>query len=355
MINNSEVAKQLESNALIIARLAYQDLATKDLSIVQRLGDEAQTIWTEYFSQKVMELSAALMAGDPQLFRDCMQWSVNAMQARSLRADDLDLSIDSLRSALMQHLTSEQLQSAIAYIDSAQAGINIDQPIKEIIGLDPGTECSRIALHYLQAVVVGNIHSGMDTIIDQVENGLSVEDAYLKVLLPAQQEVGRLWHANKLSVAEEHLVTTTTQRLMAVLAQMAPRSTENGMTVIAAAVSGNAHELGIRTITYLLEFLGWKTIYLGPDVPAADLPVTINCFDADLVLLSIGLSSQLKSLRQTIEQIRSKSQQPVSIMVGGNGFHGAPDLWRDIGADGFATSAEEALVLAQEILNQRKK
>jgi methanogenic corrinoid protein MtbC1 len=257
-----------------------------------------------------------------------------------------------MRAALMQHLDSELQKPAIAYIDSAQTSINMKQSFDYVIGLDPGIQSHQLALHYLQTVVVGNIHSAMDSVIDAVENGLPVSDAYLNVLLPAQVEVGRLWHANKLSIAEEHLVTTTTHRLMAVLAQMVEREDNNGNTLVAAAVSGNAHELGIRTITYLLEFDGWKTIYLGSDVPAADLPVTINCFNAELVLLSIGLSSQLKSLRKTIEQIRDKSDRPVKIMVGGNGFAGAPHLWREVGADGFASSAEQALLMAQELVDQ---
>ena len=350
MTPEPELAQQLENRAIDIATLAFEDLIDSDSDIGNRFGSDARQLWTEHFAQKVMELSAALAAGEPRLFRDCMAWSVKAMQARQLQNDDLEKSTNSLLAALRQLLNDEQQRLITSYIDIAESELQLDTLANEILALDPGLETDRIAILYLQAVIVGNIHSGMDIVIDQVDNGMSVQDAYLKVLLPAQQEVGRLWHMNKLSIAEEHLVTSTTQRLMAVLAGTVAHGNDNGLTAIAAAVAGNAHELGIRTIAYLLEFSGWKTIYLGSDVPGADLPATVNCFDADLVLLSTSLSSQLKTLRATINQIRRDSNRPVKIMVGGNGFAGAPELWRNIGADAYAVDAEQAVALANTII-----
>ena len=105
----------------------------------------------------------------------------------------------------------------------------------------------------------------------------------------------------------------------------------------------------IRALAYLLEFDGWRTIYLGSDVPKTELPAAIDCFDADIVLLSLALSSQLPALRRTITEIRDKSGDRVMIMVGGNGLAGAPDLWRDVGADGYAATVDEALVVAAEL------
>ncbi|ARN72933.1 cobalamin B12-binding domain-containing protein [Oceanicoccus sagamiensis] len=355
MTTNNDVAKHLENNRAAIAEFAFQHLSLADTTLQERFGDNTQSLWIDYFSNRVDELTAALIAGEPRIFLSSIQWSRQAMQARSLASDDLRHSVDCFRTALLQYVNTSEQSLINTYLEIENAIDDNDQPVADIRALDPGSHFKRIALQYLQSVVVGNVYAGMDTVIDQVENGLSVKEAYLNVLLPAQVEVGRLWHENKLSVAEEHLVTTTTHRLMAVLAQMEQREPDNGMTVIAAAVSGNAHELGIRTIAYLLEFDGWKTIYLGSDVPAADLPVTINCFNADVVLLSIGLHAQVKTLRKTIAAIRSESTRPTYVMVGGNGFTGAPDLWKEVGADGFATSADQALELANSLLDSRQQ
>ena len=142
----------------------------------------------------------------------------------------------------------------------------------------------------------------------------------------------------------------TTQRLMAVLASRVERAPDNGRTVIAAAVAGNIHDIGIRAIAYLIEFAGWRTIYLGPDVPKSDIPEAVNCFDADLIMLSLALSSQLPALQRSIDAIRRRNGHGVKIMIGGNGLAGVPHLWQELGADGYAPTADEALLMADELV-----
>ena len=40
----------------------------------------------------------------------------------------------------------------------------------------------------------------------------------------------------------------------------------------------------------------------------------------------------------------------VQIMVGGNGFNGARELWKEVGADGYAETADEALRIAEQLV-----
>ena len=217
--------------------------------------------------------------------------------------------------------------------------------------LDAGLREDRLALNYLQTVLAGNVFPAMDTVLDAVSQGLPIRDAYLKVLLPAQQEVGRLWHLNEISISEEHLVSYTTQRVMALLSTRMPRKPDNGLTVIAGSVAGNVHDIGIRAISYLFEFEGWRTIYLGSDIPRQELPATMDSYDADLLLLSVALVTQLPATERAIAEIRSHSQRPVKIMVGGNGLAERPGYWKDMGADGYAADAVEALELASELVS----
>ena len=51
---------------------------------------------------------------------------------------------------------------------------------------------------------------------------LSIPRKYLEVLLPAQSEIGRMWLANEITVAEEHFATATTRSAMAQLLAQAP-------------------------------------------------------------------------------------------------------------------------------------
>lgn len=345
-----DAARTLESRAGEIASAAANHLLDNHPQIRDRFGTGALGIWTDHLNQRLLELCAAMTSGQAAMFVSRVSWSRAAMVARNVDASDLEASLASLRIGVGRFLTGDMQQAAVECIDAAIATIGHESYNPETCTLDPGLMPERIALRYIQAVIAGNAIPGMSIVLDAVDDGLSVQEAIFKVLLPAQREVGRLWHVNDISIAEEHMVTMTTQRLMAVLASRAQRKPDRGRTAVAAAVAGNIHEIGIRAIAYLLEFEGWRTIYLGADVPKSEIPAAIDCFDADVVLLSLALSSQLPALQRTIDETRKRVGNRAKIMVGGNGLNGAPELWKELGADGFAETADAALVVADELV-----
>lgn len=343
-------AEILSRKAPQLADAAAKHLMAADGEIRSRYGDEAQSIWCDHFHERILELSTAISLGRPLLFSTRVVWSKTAMLARGARAQDIDASLSSLMHTLEQAFSTAELELVRRYFDPAERRQDKVDPSLSVSLLDAGLAPDRLALQYLQSVLSGNVIPAMEMVLDSLEDGLSVRDIYVQVLLPVLAEVGRLWHINDISVAEEHLVTGTTQRLMAVLASHAPRKPDRGKTVVAAGVSGNVHDIGIRTLAYFFEFEGWRTIYLGPDTPRSEVASSVSIYQADLVLLSAGLSTQLESLHRTILNIRSHKKDSI-IMVGGNAFSETPELWTDLGADGFADDMDEALRLAEELMS----
>jgi methanogenic corrinoid protein MtbC1 len=350
MSANPAAASVLEKNAPVIARHACKHLLRSHQDIRERFGGDAQRLWTDHLQQRALELSAAVAAGDPALFASRLNWSRTAMRARDITPEDLRSSLDSLQSAVEESLEGEAREDALECIRKAQQTLDRPAAAGMQSTLDAGLPEDRLALHYLQTVMAGNVFPAMDMVLDAVSQGMPIRDAYLKVLLPAQQEIGRLWHLNEISIAEEHLVSYTTQRVMALLSTRMPRKPDNGLTVIAGSVAGNVHDIGIRAISYLFEFDGWRTIYLGSDIPRQELPATMDSYDADLLLLSVALVTQLPATERAIAEIREHCQRPVKIMVGGNGLAERPGYWKEMGADGYAADAIEALELASELV-----
>lgn len=352
MSMNPAAASAIENHAYAIASKACADLLAQHADIDSRFGSDAKEMWTDHLQQRLMELSVALAAGDNGLFVARLAWSRSAMQARGLTTEDLDTSLVALRTSLADQLDKEAGAVALEWIDQAIQALDEAPADKLDPVLDVGIPLDRLAIQYVQSVVAGNVLPGMQLVLDAVEHGASISDAYLRVLLPAQHEVGRLWHLNELSVSEEHLVSYTTQRLMATLSGLAQRKPDNGFTAVAGAVSGNVHDIGIRAISYLLEIEGWRTIYLGSDIPQTELPSTLETYEADVLLLSVALTSQIPATTRTIESIRQNCALPTKILVGGNGLAEHAELWREIGADGYAADAETALELALEFASK---
>ena len=202
----------------------------------------------------------------------------------------------------------------------------------------------------IEDILEGNSLQAQQAVVAAVDKGLPIEDAYIGVLLAAQKEIGRLWHADEVSVAEEHLVTMTTQKTMAVLAYSAPRQAPNGGTAVTACVAGNAHDIGPRALADLYQLAGWRSIFLGADVPVNDLPAMLDAYEADVVSLTGTLSTQVDQAADAVRVIRMHCERPVRVLVGGALFDEAPEVADAIGADAYTADIREALQLSADYL-----
>ena len=307
--------------------------------------------WQAHLTQRVVELAAALRAGEACLFNERVQWSRKTFAARDQAEQLLSASLAALRDVLDESLPANAKDTCLTYLDGAIDVLKQPVPEPGATELNPEIPTDKLALEYLQLTLEGRGMVAVGKIRSAVQDGLELQSAYLDVLLPAQREIGRLWHANEVSVAEEHLVTATTHQAMAVLLHTAEQPERNGKVLVSACVPGNVHDMGVRAITNLFQHAGWQTIYLGADMPVKDLPNCIDTFQADLVLLGSTLSTHIEPARTAIAALREHSSRSVKIIVGGAAFDEVPDLWEQLGADAYAADAEAALAAGANLCN----
>ncbi|MCC6676038.1 MAG: cobalamin-dependent protein [Phycisphaerales bacterium] len=305
--------------------------------------------WRPHFIGRVLDLSAAVLASRPEVFGAQLAWSKTAFRARGVPLDDLRRSLDTLHEVLNHESPPDDRGELTKYFQAAWSAIAAgpDEPPSR---LSVETPEGVLAARYVATVLEGDRLAACDLVLAAVRAGLPVPAAYVHVLIPAQQELGRLWHLNELSVAEEHFATSTTLMLMSQLVAFAPRRPRDGRVVLAACVQGNAHDIGIRTVADFLEMQGWRAIHLGADVPAEDLADAATSFGAHLAAISVSLPTQFPDAQDTIRLVRTQGPAGLRILVGGAAFASAPDLWRRWGADGWAASASDAVAEADRLV-----
>lgn len=343
-------AQMLERGAAGYAGYAAAALLERNPAVREQFGADALAGWKSHLTQRLLELAAALATAEPQLFVARVLWTARAFRARNQDEGSIRLSLEALRDVLAERLPEPGRAATLDYLDQALTALANPAPGADALALDPASATDRLALRYLQKVLEGDVAAAVAEVTDATRQGLDVRAAYIDVLLPAQREIGRLWHLGEVSTAEEHLVTFTTQRTMAVLATAARPAPANGKTAIVAAVATNAHDIGLRAVADLFQMAGWRAIFLGADVPIEDLPGMINYFQADLLLLGATLSTQLPRVENTIAAARTRAERPVKIIVGGAAFDEAPAVWKKVGADAYAARVDEAVSLAARLV-----
>ena len=116
-------------------------------------------------------------------------------------------------------------------------------------------------------------------------------------------------------------------------------------------MAGNQIDIGLQAVTHFFELDGWRTIYLGADVPAADVVQAVAHFEADLLGLSASQSTQLRTVQETIDAVRSApGGEEVKVIVGGFAFAGLDDLPPKLGADGYAANPAAAVEVGAQLV-----
>ncbi len=345
--SESMAAELLATSAPAYAAIATSRLLERMPEVERQFGESTFRNWKDHLRQRVMELSIAIAENEPRLFSSRVNWSKVAFQAREVPEKLLRESLVCLREVLNEELPESFRSAPAQYIEAALNSLEAAED--ESPEIDLGDSNAKLAMQYLLKVLEGDSYAAIDLVVDAVDNGLPLVDAYEYVLLAAQREVGKMWHQAEVSVAEEHYVTATTERTMGVLCYKADKRPPNGLTVVSAAVAENAHDIGVRAVSDFFEMDGWRAVCLGGDAPAFDIAQAVECFGAKLLLISAALSTQIKTVRETISAVRALDTQ-CKILVGGMAFKDAPEIWQQLGADGYASTLSEALEIGNELV-----
>ena len=122
-------------------------------------------------------------------------------------------------------------------------------------------------LRYREAQLTGKRAAAADVCLLALDKGRTIEDVALNVIQPAQAALGRMWHANEISIADEHAATAITDSILTVLAERATPAPPVGRKVVATTVGGEQHSIGLRIVALAFELAGWDCLYIGADVP----------------------------------------------------------------------------------------
>ena len=176
---------------------------------------------------------------------------------------------------------------------------------------------------YLDAVRAADAPGAFRLAAGALAEGMTIPQLYQEVIAPAMYEIGELWAKGALTVADEHLATSLTHRVLAALrppvwveAGMKPEAAPSKGRVMLAAVEGEQHVLGLRMAADVLEDAGFQTIYLGADVPIGALLQAVDALSPDLLGLSATLPELGLQLNQVAAAVRC-SHPRLELFVGG--------------------------------------
>ncbi|MCL6591569.1 MAG: homocysteine S-methyltransferase family protein [Firmicutes bacterium] len=229
----------------------------------------------------------------------------------------------------------------IAYFSGREKSASPDAPAPE-----PKSTRERI----YQAVVRGEKEEIRSLIGQALAEGESPAEIADGIMIPAINEVGSLFDARKYFLPQ---LIRSAETMKAGFDQIEPLLAANqtgagsdAAQVVLATVKGDIHDIGKNIVGLMLRNYGFKVHDLGKDVSAERIVAQAKETGAEIVGLSALMTTTMTEMKEVI-QLARREGLTCKVMVGGAVV--TEDYAREIGADGYARDAYEAVKLAQRL------
>lgn len=167
------------------------------------------------------------------------------------------------------------------------------------------------------------------------------------LIQPAQYEIGELWYAGRIGVADEHRATAIVEKVVRSLPPTPSQSpVPPGTRCVLAALGAERHVLGLRLFELALRDEGWTTRSLGGQADLDRVVHEVRVRPARMVALTAAFLPSPEPLQPAIAAIKKTGAK---VLVGGPAFNRVPELWKRVGADGHGADARVGIVLARRM------
>lgn len=208
-------------------------------------------------------------------------------------------------------------------------------------------------MNQIKEIYQGVLEGDMGRVEENVQAALDANvppvDVLQKGLIAAMGEVGRLFEEGEYFVPE---MLIAARAMKAGLTILQPKLVDSGVEpagkVAVGTVKGDLHDIGKNLVAMMLEGAGFEIVDLGTDVAPEQFVEAVKG-GVDIVGLSALLTTTMPSMEATIKAIESAGlRDQVKVIIGG-----APvttEYSNQIGADGYAPDASQAVTLAKSFI-----
>ena len=145
---------------------------------------------------------------------------------------------------------------------------------------------------------------------------LGTQGLLTQVAAPLGQQVGELWRIGEVTAAHEHFLSAAIRNFLGRHSQQFSPPT-HAPIIIVATPAGQIHELGAVIVAAAAANYGWRVIYLGTNLPAAEIAGAAREQEARAVALSIVYPEDDTALPGELRQLRGYLPRYTELIVGG--------------------------------------
>jgi len=161
----------------------------------------------------------------------------------------------------------------------------------------------RLQEHLIAIAGIGTVREVTRLLVATQVAGVHPAELCDHVISPVMREVGNRWATNRITVADEHLISHT---IAAALAQTLTHRGERSKVpyrALCGCLAPDSHEMGCQCVALVLTFEGWEVATLGASTPVESFVSAIEKHRPDLICLSTTVIHDPVAFRTDCEQL----------------------------------------------------
>jgi excisionase family DNA binding protein len=205
-------------------------------------------------------------------------------------------------------------------------------------------DSAEIDRQFFDAISEGHAAEAAALLLEAHMMGAPLEGIFDEVVAASMRRVGDRWEAGEMSVADEHLATSTASHAVESLASSVRRADAQSPRAVCCVAEGELHTLAGLCAQALLEGAGWEVRNLGGHTPFFALAEYISKHRPALVCVSSTMQRELEHNARDYTQFEAAARaRGTRVVLGGEGFRGEPVRRKfpaDLHAESFRDLAE---------------
>lgn len=188
-----------------------------------------------------------------------------------------------------------------------------------------------------------------------LKNGVGFDAICVDVLAPTARALGDMWVSDECDFVDVTMGLWRLQEVMRALSARVPVKKSGDViasTALFLPMPGDTHAFGAQMIDEVFSKGGWLSeVIVKPTRREALDRLSRTPFD--LVGVTITCDCSVSAIANLIKTMRKVSANPhLVVIIGGNMVNAHPEIVDDLGADGTAKDASEALKLAGTLIER---
>ena len=192
--------------------------------------------------------------------------------------------------------------------------------------------------------------------ISALEDGdISIVELYEDILAKALNSIIDEWDTDVESLIwKEHVRSGIIRMIIEssypyVLKERDKLGLENLGNVIVMCPEFEDHELGARMVTDFFIMAGYKTTFIGANTPPSTTIKAVEIIKPKYICMSVTNYYNLIGTKKTIQNIKTKTENNIIFLLGGNAFSLDPKMCEKVGGDMLLKTFKDILSLSKDV------